>query len=69
MKYLFKDKNKLLNFLGNTNRTIIAQGGIYILNIDDLKEIGFDGIALHSTIWRAKDPVKTFIEIKEKWLE
>ncbi|MEA3496210.1 MAG: thiamine phosphate synthase [Bacteroidota bacterium] len=68
-KHLFKDKNKLLNFLGNTNRTIIAQGGIDILNIDDLKEVGFNGIALHSTIWRAKDPVKTFIEIKEKWLE
>ena len=49
-----------------SNLMIIALGGIYIDNIEDIVEAGFHGYALKGAVWNANNPVIAFKEIVKK---
>ena len=61
--------NSLKLALEKTQYKVIARGGIDIHCLEKVKELGFEGIALYSTIWRSKDPVLQFINIHERCRE
>jgi len=56
------------NVKGKLREQIIALGGIDIDKIDNVKELGFSGIALMGAIWQSENPIEKFKLIKEKWL-
>lgn len=54
------DKEILRHWLGKYHRAeIIALGGIESNNIEEVKELGFDGAALLGAIWNG-DPIKQY---------
>jgi len=55
--------------LKNTKYKTYARGGISINNIHKANELGFAGVALHSSIWKSKNPLEEFIKVKEKFIE
>ncbi len=50
-----------------TNVKLIALGGITATNCNEVKQLGFDGIAVLGGIWQQQDPVESFKEIKRVW--
>lgn len=48
-------------------KKVVARGGANVAHIEKAKEIGFSGIAFHNTIWHSEDPVKSFIELRERY--
>jgi len=44
---------------------IIALGGIQAENVKEVKDAGFDGVALMGALWQSADPVQAFKEIKK----
>ena len=61
VKHFLKRKNK--------NPEVIALGGIELEKVDELKEIGFDGLAVLGTIWQEnnlKKRLEKFQLIQEK---
>lgn len=61
--------NSLRIALEKTKHRVIARGGIDINCIEKVKELGFEGIALYSVIWKSKNPVQQFINIRERCRE
>jgi len=69
------DKTMLKTFLANEHEVaVFALGGINMSTVDEARELGFDGVALHGHIWEqfVKDHdvaglVNRYCEIKEKW--
>ena len=57
-------KKKLMDRKGK-HPSIIALGGIDITNIELLYKNGFDGAAILGTVWESKDPLASFLQIKE----
>lgn len=47
-----------------TNKKLVARGGIDITTALKAKEFKFYGIALYSFIWKNKNPIQKFIELK-----
>ena len=62
-------ENNLKSALKNTNRKIIARGGVSVDNIAKAKELGFAGVAFYSNIWKKENPLKEFIKVTEKFAE
>lgn len=58
--------NSLKIALEKTQHKVIARGGIDINCIEKVKELGFEGLALYSVIWKSKDPVQQFVNIRER---
>lgn len=69
------DKAMLKTYLSKVHDvSVYALGGIDMNTVDEARELGFDGVALHGHIWAQfeKDHdvngvVNRFREIKEKW--
>ena len=64
-------KNELNEFFKNhrvqlTNQSIIALGGVNLLNLTELQSIGFDGAALLGAIWNGGDALESFLAIQRK---
>jgi thiamine-phosphate pyrophosphorylase len=57
----------LIPILKNTQYRVIARGGISINTIEKAQQLGFGGIAFYTSIWKAPDPLKEFLKIKEKF--
>lgn len=55
--------------LARTQHKVIARGGIDINGIEKVKELGFEGFALYTAIWKSSNPVQQFIDIKERCRE
>ncbi len=62
-------EHSLRHALKNTKHKVVARGGASIENIQKANELGFDGVALHSTIWKAENPLQEFLKVKEKFNE
>ena len=56
----------LRSAISKTEFKVIARGGVDINCIEKAKDIGFEGIALYTSIWKKPDPVKEFNEIVER---
>ena len=55
----------LKRVLSKTHHKVIALGGINSQNVPKAKEYGFSGVAVLGALWEEdKDPVKTFVEIR-----
>lgn len=63
-KHSYKDKDKLEFFLRSTDKKVIALGGIDTVNIQDVKNIGFEYIGVHGALWGFDNPVERFIELR-----
>ena len=47
---------------------VLALGGVDRSRLGACRELGFDGVAVLGTVWRAADPVKTFNELQQALL-
>ncbi len=54
-------------FIENKITKVVALGGVGEGNIEQVKKMGFSGMALLGAIWQSKDPIGKFNRIKEKW--
>jgi thiamine-phosphate pyrophosphorylase len=59
----------LKSALQKSNLKIVARGGIDIEIIENAKNIGFDGLAFYSSIWKKSNPLDEFNKIIEKFQE
>ncbi|AWH75225.1 thiamine phosphate synthase [Dokdonia sp. Dokd-P16] len=48
----------------DSNKTIVALGGIHQENLEQAKKLGYNGIALLGSIWKAENPLQSFKNIK-----
>lgn len=64
----FSDQN-LRTALKQTKYNVVARGGISVDNIQKANELGFSGAAFYSSIWKAKNPLEEFKNVKEKFKE
>src|ERR1035437_2021744 len=55
--------------LQNTKYKVIARGGVSVDKIQKAHELGFDGVAFYTSIWKTKNPVQEFLKVKEKFAE
>ncbi|MGQ0828615.1 MAG: thiamine phosphate synthase [Bacteroidota bacterium] len=59
----------LKSAIEKTELKVIARGGIDISTIEKAHDIGFDGLAFYSSIWKKKDPLEEFNKAVEKFQE
>jgi len=62
-------EHTLKHALKSTKYKVLARGGASVENIDKAHELGFGGVALHSSIWKTKNPLEEFKKVKEKFNE
>ena len=62
-------EHSLKSAVSKTSFKIAARGGVDINAIEKSNEIGFDGLAFYSAIWKKKDPLAAFNTIVEKFQE
>ena len=62
-------EHSLASALKKCDKKIIARGGTSIEHIAKVKELGFDGIAFYSSIWKKKNPIEEFNKIIERCKE
>jgi thiamine-phosphate pyrophosphorylase len=60
--------NELKETLKRTKIDVIALGGIMLTNMDEVKALGFKGMAFLGAVWESGDPIKSFLAIHDKWL-
>ncbi|TND01836.1 MAG: thiamine-phosphate pyrophosphorylase [Bacteroidetes bacterium] len=53
----------------NPHVKIVARGGISLEHIANIRDLGFHGMAFHSFLWRAGDPLANFISVLDKCAE
>lgn len=59
----------LADALSKTKHNIVAFGGTNYDRLDAVFRLGFKGAAFKGGIWKADDPVKEFLRIKERTIE
>ncbi len=59
-------EKQLRYVLKNSSNRIFAMGRTKAEDIDLLKNLKFDGLCLMNTIWREDDPLKTFLDIRNR---
>lgn len=62
-------EHSLRSAIQKSKLKITARGGVDISAISKAQDIGFDGLAFYSSIWKKKDPLKEFNAIIEKFQE
>ncbi|MFC2113798.1 thiamine phosphate synthase [Bacteroidota bacterium] len=67
-KHAYKEPDKLREFLMVTKRDVVALGGIDLINIKSVREIGFKSVGLHGAIWGFENPVERFKELRNTFL-
>lgn len=62
-------EHSLKSAVSKTSFKIVARGGVDVNAIEKSSEIGFDGLAFYSSIWKKKNPLIAFNAIVEKFQE
>lgn len=62
-------QNMLKSVLERVPHKVIARGGISVEKVQQVKEMGFAGMAVHSMIWKKPDPVAEFVLFRNKFKE
>ena len=62
-------ENTLKAVLLRTSHKVIARGGISVEKVGQVHDLGFAGMAVHSSIWKKQDPLGEFIAFKNKFKE
>jgi thiamine-phosphate pyrophosphorylase len=68
-RHAYKEPDKLKEFLRVTNRDCVAQGGIDMINVKSVREIGFNSVGFHGALWGFDNPVEKFKELRDAFLE
>jgi len=59
----------IINALQKTNKKIVARGGVDSKKIEQIRDLGFYGLVLNSSIWKTKDPLNSFNQFMQKCKE
>ena len=62
-------EHSLKHAIKSSKYKVITRGGASTENLQQAHELGFDGVALHSSIWKSKNPLEAFNKVKEKFNE
>lgn len=62
-------EHSLKSAIQKTTLKVIARGGVDSTAIEKANNIGFDGLAFYSCIWKKKDPLTEFNKLVEKFSE
>lgn len=62
-------EHSLKSAISKTSFKVIARGGVDANAVEKSNEIGFDGLAFYSSIWKKKDPLTAFNAVIEKYQE
>jgi len=68
-KHAYQQPDKLREILLANTRKVVALGGIDMVNIEQVKEIGFKAIGFHGALWGFDNPVERFCNLRDKFLE
>jgi thiamine-phosphate pyrophosphorylase len=49
--------------LQKTGRKVIARGGVDATRVEKIKELGFYGMALYSSVWDKENPVEEYLKV------
>ncbi len=52
--------------LRHSKLPVIGLGGVYPQTLEFFENVGFKGVAMQSSVWKSMDPVKTFVEMRER---
>jgi thiamine-phosphate pyrophosphorylase len=52
-----------------SNKKIVARGGVDVKKIEQIRDLGFHGLVLNSSIWKTKDPLNSFNQFMQKCRE
>jgi thiamine-phosphate pyrophosphorylase len=52
--------------LRHSKLPVIGLGGVYAESLDFFENVGFKGVAMQSSIWKSMDPVKAFVEMRDR---
>jgi thiamine-phosphate pyrophosphorylase len=58
-------EHSLKGVLKKSPYKVIARGGVDVDQIEKVKEIGFDGLVIRSSIWDSDDPIAEFTRYQE----
>ena len=67
-KHSYKEPGKITQLLKITKKEIVPLGGIDMINIGIIKEIGFTSVGLHGAIWGFENPVQRFCNLRDAFL-
>lgn len=62
-------EHSLKSAISKTQFKVVARGGVDVNAIEKSNEIGFEGLAFYSCIWKKKDPLAAFNAIVERYQE
>lgn len=68
-EHSYKDPEKLKEFLRATSKDVVALGGIDMINIHSVREIGFKSVGLHGALWGFDDPIDRFKSLRDAFLQ
>jgi|SRR5246127_187581 len=57
----YEDSIKLA--LQKTGKKVIARGGVDVTRIEKIKELGFYGMALYTSVWDKEKPVEEYLKV------
>ncbi|HTA61885.1 MAG TPA: thiamine phosphate synthase [Bacteroidia bacterium] len=63
----YEDSIKLA--LQKTGKKVIARGGVDVTRIEKIKELGFYGMALYSSVWDKENPVEEYLKVIQRCKE
>ena len=63
----YEDSIKLT--LQKTGKKVIARGGVDATRIEKIKELGFYGMALYSSVWDKENPVEEYLKVIKRCKE
>jgi thiamine-phosphate pyrophosphorylase len=72
-KFTYNTDNQILKTeemekaLRHSKLPVTALGGVTSETLEFFKEIGFNGVAMQSSIWKSPDPIESFIEIRDHY--
>jgi len=67
-RHAYKEPEKLKELLRVTKRDIVAQGGIDMINVKSVREIGFNSVGFHGALWGFNNPIEKFKELRDIFL-
>lgn len=63
---LTAEKFKSWKEINSFKTKVVALGGVNLEHIDELKQAGFDGVAILGAVWKNKEGIQNFSAIKAK---
>ncbi len=56
-------EDSIVAAIQKTGKKIIARGGVDVTRVEKIKELGFYGMALYSSVWDKEHPVEEYLKV------